>query len=41
MIGRDSRHDMDRYGLWPWLFGLVIAGLIFWIMFSYALPIGG
>ena len=32
MIGRDSKADMDAYGLWPWLCGLLLAaGLIFGI----------
>lgn len=40
MIGRDSREDMDRYGLVPWLCGVGLAILILYIMFVYALPIG-
>jgi len=33
MIGRDSKGDLEHYGLWPWILGfamaLVIAGLMF------------
>ncbi len=39
MIGRDSREDIDGYGIWPWLLGLVMAGVIVWIMFAFAQPI--
>lgn len=41
MIGRDSHHDMNRYGPAPWIFGLMIAVVFSYIMFSLALPIGG
>lgn len=39
MIGRDSRDDMDGYGIWPWIGGLVLAGLLIFLMFQYANPI--
>jgi hypothetical protein len=39
MIGRDSRDDLDAYGLWPWIGGLVLAGVIISIMFQFATPI--
>ena len=31
MIGRDSRDDIDGYGIWPWLLGLVLAGAIIFV----------
>ncbi|WP_420391304.1 hypothetical protein [Acuticoccus sp.] len=40
MIGRDTREDMDRYGLAPWILGLVLAGGLSYVMFVFALPIG-
>ncbi|MFZ7089512.1 dihydroxy-acid dehydratase [Primorskyibacter sp. 2E233] len=39
MIGRDSHDDINGYGIWPWLFGLVLAGLIIFLMFTFAQPI--
>ncbi|WP_417719001.1 dihydroxy-acid dehydratase [Salipiger sp.] len=39
MIGRDSRDDMDGYGVWPWLLGLVLVALITGLMFGFANPI--
>ena len=36
MIGRDSREDMDGYGIWPWIGGVALAGLLIWIMFAFA-----
>lgn len=39
MIGRDSREDIDGYGVWPWLLGVVMAGVIIWLMFAFASPI--
>lgn len=39
MIGRDSHQDINGYGPWPWIFGLVLAAVIIWLMFAYAQPI--
>lgn len=39
MIGRDSREDMDSYGIWPWVVGVVLALVIFSLMFILASPI--
>jgi len=39
MIGRDSNDDINGYGVWPWLFGIVLAGVIIYLMFAYAQPI--
>ncbi|MEX5728779.1 hypothetical protein Ga0609869_002132 [Rhodovulum iodosum] len=39
MIGRDSRDDIDGYGPWPWIGGLVLAGVIAALMFVLATPI--
>lgn len=39
MIGRDSREDMDGYGIWPWILGLVLAGLLIWAMVHFAAPV--
>lgn len=39
MIGRDSREDMDGYGIWPWIGGLALAALLVWVMFEFASPI--
>ncbi|AUC53872.1 MAG: dihydroxy-acid dehydratase [Sagittula sp.] len=39
MIGRDSREDIDGYGIWPWLLGLVLVAVIIGIMFGAAQPI--
>ncbi len=39
MIGRDSREDMDSYGIWPWVGGLVLAAVIIGLMFGLAQPI--
>ena len=39
MIGRDSREDIDGYGIWPWLFGFVMVAVIIWLMFAFASPI--
>lgn len=38
MIGRYSREDIDGYGLWPWLLGLVMVGMMVWIMFAFTQP---
>lgn len=39
MIGRDSHEDINGYGLWPWLGGLVLAAILIWIMFAFAASI--
>ena len=41
MMGRDSAGDITRYGLVPWIFGVLLAVFLIWIMCHYALPIGG
>ncbi|MCB1333690.1 MAG: dihydroxy-acid dehydratase [Roseivivax sp.] len=39
MIGRDSRDDIDGYGIWPWVLGLVLTAVLFGLMFGLAAPI--
>ncbi len=39
MIGRDSRDDIDGYGVWPWVLGLALVALIVGLMFGLATPI--
>jgi hypothetical protein len=39
MIGRDSDDDINGYGKWPWILGLVLAGALIWVMFTFAHPI--
>lgn len=39
MIGRDSKDDINGYGVWPWILGLVLAALLIWVMFTFAQPI--
>lgn len=41
MVGRDSRNDMNSYGIWPYVAGVLAAGVICLIMFGLALSIGG
>ncbi|MEM0908745.1 MAG: dihydroxy-acid dehydratase [Pseudomonadota bacterium] len=41
MMGRDTNKDVNRYGPWPWLFGVVIAVFLMWVMFHFAMSIGG
>lgn len=36
MIGRDSKADLNAYGLWPWIGGLLLAGVLISIMFALA-----
>ncbi len=36
MIGRDSKADMNAYGLWPWLCGLLLAAGLIGLMFALA-----
>ncbi|WP_417686642.1 hypothetical protein [Roseibium sp.] len=39
MIGRDSDDDINGYGMWPWVLGLALAGVIIFLMFTLAQPI--
>lgn len=39
MHGRDSKDDVDAYGPWPWIGGVVLAGVIVFLMFGLAAPI--
>lgn len=39
MIGRDSHDDINGYGLWPWILGLALAGVLLLLMFTLAQPI--
>ena len=39
MIGRDTREDMDGYGIWPWLGGVMLGAFLIWLMFFVANPI--
>ncbi|GAB4353530.1 MAG: hypothetical protein Kow00114_02720 [Kiloniellaceae bacterium] len=34
MIGRDSKADMDAYGLWPWVIGVLFAAFLIGTMFA-------
>ena len=36
MIGRDSKADMDAYGLWPWVTGVLLAAALIGVMFALA-----
>ncbi|MGF1595010.1 MAG: hypothetical protein ACFCUW_17140 [Kiloniellaceae bacterium] len=36
MIGRDSKADMDAYGLWAWGAGVLLAALLIGVMFALA-----
>ena len=36
MIGRDSKADLNAYGLWPWVCGLVLAATLIVLMFALA-----
>ena len=36
MIGRDSKADMNAYGFWPWLAGVLLAAVLFGVMFALA-----
>lgn len=36
MIGRDSHIGSNGYGFGPWILGLVVAGVIVYIMFGFA-----
>ncbi len=39
MIGRDSREDIDAYGILPWIGGVVLAAVLIGLMFGYAASI--
>ena len=39
MIRRDSHEDINGYGKWPWVLGVVLAVVIIWVMFAFAQPI--
>ena len=39
MIGRDSHEDINGYGKWPWVLGLILAAVIILLMFAFAQPI--
>lgn len=39
MIGRNSREDMDAYGIWPWLAGAILGAVLILVMFQFANPI--
>ncbi len=41
MIGRDSKDDMNGYGVWPYVAGFAAAGVVCLIMFGLAKSIGG
>ncbi|MGF1631066.1 MAG: hypothetical protein ACFCUT_16460 [Kiloniellaceae bacterium] len=36
MIGRDSKADLNAYGLWPWIAGVVLAAVLIGVMFALA-----
>jgi hypothetical protein len=36
MIGRDSKADLNAYGLWPWVLGLGVAAALIGLMFALA-----
>jgi hypothetical protein len=36
MIGRDSKADLNAYGFWPWICGLLLAGGLILLMFVLA-----
>ncbi|MDF0601965.1 dihydroxy-acid dehydratase [Psychromarinibacter sp. C21-152] len=39
MIGRDSREDIDGYGIWPWIAGVGLALALIFILHYFATPI--
>ncbi|MEQ8355925.1 MAG: hypothetical protein RH942_10350 [Kiloniellaceae bacterium] len=36
MIGRDSKADLNAYGIWPWVCGLLISAFLIGLMFALA-----
>jgi len=36
MIGRDSKEDLNAYGLTPWIAGVVLAAVLIGVMFGFA-----
>jgi len=36
MIGKDSKEEIELYGPWAWIAGIIIAAVIFGIMFGLA-----
>jgi tetrahydromethanopterin S-methyltransferase subunit F len=36
MIGRDSKADLNAYGPWPWIAGVVLAAVLIGVMFALA-----
>lgn len=39
MIGRDSREDIDGYGPWPWIGGIVLTAALIYTLHHFATPI--
>jgi hypothetical protein len=39
MIGRDSDDDINGYGKLPWIFGVILVGVLIYCMFQFAQPI--
>lgn len=39
MMGRDSKQDIETYGLWPWVAGVLLSAGLIWFMFLFAVPI--
>lgn len=39
MIGRDTKEDLNAYGVWPWLAGVGLAAAVIGLMFVLAAPI--
>ncbi|WP_425050952.1 dihydroxy-acid dehydratase [Psychromarinibacter sp. S121] len=39
MIGRDSRDDIDGYGKWPWIAGVILTVVLIYTLHHFATPI--
>ncbi|WP_172297704.1 dihydroxy-acid dehydratase [Pseudoruegeria sp. HB172150] len=39
MIGRDSRDDIDGYGPWPWIGGVIFACVLIYTLHHFSTPI--
>jgi len=39
MIGKDSREDMDGYGVLPWIGGIALGAAVIGMMFFFSHPI--